>query len=78
MTNITDQHRRAFKALTSGRYDNIALFSFEFDGTPAASFVAVAKSPLAEDGAEPEYVLQPLFISITGNMALTDRIGRAS
>ena len=26
-TNITEEHRRAFEALTSGDYDNFALFS---------------------------------------------------
>ena len=26
-TNVTDEHRRAFEALTSGRYENFALVS---------------------------------------------------
>ena len=35
MTNITVQHRRAFKALTSGTHENFALFSCFVRGAPA-------------------------------------------
>lgn len=33
-TNITDRHREAFNALTSGNCDNLALFSCFLNGTP--------------------------------------------
>ena len=33
-TNITEQHLHAFEALTSGRYDNFALFNCFIDGSP--------------------------------------------
>ena len=32
MTNITEDHRRAFKALTSGQYDDFCLFSCYANG----------------------------------------------
>ena len=40
-TNITDQHREAFEALTSGEHDNFALFSCFVGGEPASAIVAV-------------------------------------
>lgn len=64
-THITDQHRAAFDALTSGEYDNFALFSCFVDGQPAVAIVAVNR-----DG--PDYDIQPLFVSITDQMVLTD------
>ena len=33
-THITPEHRRAFKALTSGDYENFALFSCTVNGAP--------------------------------------------
>ena len=50
-THITDEHRRAFDALTSGRYENFCLFSCVCDGQPAAAIAAVTASPPAEAGA---------------------------
>ena len=41
-TNITEEHRRAFDALKSGRYDNFCLFSCYVDGEPAAAIAAVS------------------------------------
>ena len=41
MTNITTEHRKAFEALTSGRFNNFALFSCFVNGEPAAAIVAV-------------------------------------
>ena len=70
MTHITDEHRRAFEALTSGTHDNFALFSCFVGGSPAAAIVAVNRCPPAEQGAEPEYV------SVTPDMKLTDHDGR--
>ena len=40
-TNISERHRRAFEALTSGAHQNFALFSCLVDGEPAAAIVAV-------------------------------------
>ena len=34
-TNITEEHRHAFQALTSGDYGNFALFSIFVDAAPA-------------------------------------------
>ena len=62
MTHITDEHRRAFEALTSGVHDNFALFSCFVGGSPAAAIVAVNRFPPAEEGAEPEYVVSPRLI----------------
>ena len=33
-TNITEEHKRAFDALKSGRYDNFCLFSCYVEGEP--------------------------------------------
>lgn len=68
-TNITPQHREAFKALTSGQYDNFALFSCFVCGEPAVAIVAIS-----EDGGA--YRIRPLFVSITAGMTLTDHDGR--
>lgn len=75
-THITDAHRHAFQALTSGRYDNFALFSCHVDGSPAAAIVAVNERPPAEQGGESEYQVTPIFVSITEDMVLTDHDGR--
>ena len=74
-THITEQHRHAFEALTSGRYDNFALFSCFIDGLPGAAIVAVNPCPPAEPGAAPEYAVQPLFVSVTPAMVLTNHDG---
>ena len=76
MTHITEEHRRAFEALTSGVHDNFALFSCFVGGSPAAAIVAVNRCPPHEDGAEPEFVVSPLFVSVTPDMKLTDHDGR--
>ena len=72
-TNITEQHRHACEALKSGAYDSFALFSCFCNGKPASAIVSI--QPPAVDG-EDEYVVQPLFISITSDMILTDHEGR--
>ena len=74
-TNITEAHRHAFDALTSGRYDNFALFSCEVDNHPAAAIVIVNQRPLPEDGSEPEYVISPLFVSVTPATKIADHDG---
>ena len=75
-TNITEAHRRAFEALTSGKHHNVALFSCFIGETPAAAIVAVDPCPPAEEGVEPEFHIQPLFVSITYDMVLIDHDGR--
>jgi len=69
-TNITPQHRQAFEAMTSGRFDNFALFSCFVDGRPASAIVAINR-----DGDD--YLIEPLFVSVTQGMDLTDHDGRA-
>ena len=71
-TNITGDHRRAFEALTSGRFDNFCLFSCFVDGEATAAIAAVDLSPPAQDGGEPEVLVRPLFIWPTAVMTLTD------
>ena len=75
-TNITEDHRRAFEALTSGRFDNFCLVSCFVDGEPTAAIAAVNVTPPAEDGGEPEYLINPLFVCPTRAMTLTDHDGR--
>ena len=67
-TNITTVHKQAFEALTSGEYDNFALLSCFVNGDPAAAIVAVNR-----DGEE--YLLTPLFVSVTDAMSLADHDG---
>ena len=68
MTNITSEHRAAFKALASGDYDNFALFSCFVNGEPAAAIVAVNR-----DGED--YTIMPLFVSVTASLQVTDHDG---
>lgn len=68
-TNITASLIETFNALISGEFVNFALFSCFVDGTPAATIVAVNF-----DGEN--YNVQPLFVSVTDTMILTDHEGR--
>ena len=68
-TNITLQHQDAFDALTSGRFGNFALFSCFVDGRPACAIVAV-------NHVGGECRIEPLFVSVTDAMSLTDHDGR--
>jgi hypothetical protein len=72
-TNITPAHRDAFEALTSGAYDNLALFSCFVNGQPASAIVAITPD---EDGDTVN--IQPLFVSVTPDMVLTDHDGVAA
>ena len=74
-TNITADHRRAFEALTSGRFHNFCLVSCFVDGEPTAAIAAVNICP-GQDGREPEYLISPLFVCPTKAMTLTDHDGR--
>jgi hypothetical protein len=62
-TNITDNHRAAFEALTSGEYANFALFSCFVNGEPEAAIAAVNR----DSG---QYIIRPLFVSITPSRLL--------
>jgi hypothetical protein len=68
-THITQAHREAFNALSSGDFSNFALFSCFVDGRPSAAIVAVTQT-----GAD--VVLSPLFVAVTSDMVLTDHDGR--
>lgn len=70
-TNITDAHTDAFNALTSGAFANFALFSCFVNGAPASCIVAVT-----EEGDQ--ILIQPLFVSVTPDMVLTDHDGVAA
>ncbi len=70
-TNISPDHISAFEALTSGDYRNFALFSCFVDGAPAAAIVAVTPP---SDG-HPEYVITPIFVSVTPAMTIADHDG---
>ena len=52
-TNITDEHRRAFEALTGGRYENFALVSCFCAGKPATAIATVTVHPPAKTAARP-------------------------
>jgi hypothetical protein len=69
-TNITADHRAAFDALVSGEYANFALFSCFVNGEPAAAIAAVNKHG-------DEYVISPLFVSVTPSLRLTDHDGKS-
>ena len=75
-TNITGEHRRAFEALTSGRFDNFCLVSCFVDGEATAAIAAVTVRPSAQDGDNSEYLISPLFVCPTPAMTLTDHEGR--
>ena len=76
MTNITEEHRRVFEALTGGSPGRFCLFSCFCDSEPAAAIASVTVCPLDDDGGEAEYVISPPFISLTPGMTLTDHDGR--
>lgn len=67
-TNITKEHRDLFTAMTSGRFNNFALFSCFVGGKPTVAIIAVN-----QDGEE--YTITPLFVAITPDMVLTDHDG---
>ena len=75
-TNITDEHRRAFDAPASGRYENFRLFSCRCNGEPSAAIAAVTVQPPADDTGEDEYVVTPLFVSAGPGITLVDHDGR--
>ena len=78
MTNITGEHHRAFRALTSDENDNFALFSCFAGNAPTAAIVAVNPCAPAQEGGEPAFEIRPLIVSITDVMVVTDHDGRAA
>ena len=71
-TNITKEHQPAVEPLTSGAFDSFALFSCYLNGEAASAIVSI--QPPGVDG-EDEYLVHPLFVSITSDMILTDHHG---
>ena len=72
-TNITEEHRRAFEALTSGKFENFCLFSCTANGHPAA---AATVQPSSDGTGEAEYLITPLFVSVGPGITLLDHDGR--
>ncbi len=70
-TNIRKDHVSAFEALTSGHYENFALFSCFVNGAPASAIIAVTP-PMDKGG---EYVITRPFVSVTEIMVVTDHDG---
>ena len=68
-TNILAEHKSAFEALTSGDYSNFALFSCFVNGTPASAIISVNRDDAGD------YIMTPLFVSVTEDMTLTDHDG---
>ena len=70
-TNITEEHKRAFDALKSGRYDNFCRFSCYVDGEPGAVVAAVSVHE-PDGGGATEYGIHSLFVLVRPAMRLTD------
>ncbi len=73
-TNIRPEHISAFEALTSGQFDNFALFSCFLGEEPVVAIVAIAPRQNEND----DYQITPLFVSVTDAMVLTDYEGTAA
>ena len=73
-TNIRPEHISAFEALTSGQFDNFALFSCFLGEEPVVAIVAIAPRQNEND----DYQITPLFVSVTDAMVLTDHEGTAA
>ncbi len=75
-TNISEEHRRAFDALTGGEAGNFVLCSCFVSGEPAAAIAAVTLCPPSQELGAPDYRITPLFVSVTPGMTLVDHDGR--
>ena len=75
-TNITEQHRYAFDALTRGEHDDFALFSVFVNNQPAAAIVAVPAHGSKDEGSETEFHIKPLLVSIFDGLVPTAHDGR--
>ena len=69
-TNITREHRKTFRALTSNRFGNFVLFSCFVNGEPSAAICA-----LHRDGDN--FRITPMFVAVTAKMRLNDHSGDA-
>ena len=74
-TNITEEHRRSFEALTSGKFDNFCLFSCTANDHPAAAIAAVTVQPSPDGTGEDEYLVTPIFVSLGPGITLVDHDG---
>ena len=74
-TNITEDHRRAFEALTGAEAGNFCLFSCFLSDRPAAAIVALTVCLPAEEGGEPEYVISPLLMPVGPGITFLDHDG---
>jgi hypothetical protein len=62
---ITREHRYFYEAITSGRYDNITLWSCHINGEPGVAIVAM-------DQSRPnKLAVMPLFVAITPGMEIS-------
>ena len=68
-TNILPAHKDVFEAITSGKYQNFALFSCFVNDQPGCAIVAIN-----QDGEE--YTITPLFVSVAPGMKLADHDGK--
>ena len=59
-----------------GDYGNFALFSCCIDGSPGAAVVAANECPPAAEREPPQFVIRPLYVSVTPPMTITDHNGR--
>ena len=58
-TNISEEHRRAFDALTAGKDGNFVLCSCFVSGEPAAAIAAVTLCPPSQELGAPDYRIIP-------------------
>ena len=75
-TNITEEHRHAFQALTGGEANNVCLFGCFVSREPSASIAVVNVCQPFEDGGKPEYLISPPFVGTTPGIRLVDHDGR--
>ena len=69
-TNNTEDVETVFKALTSGEYENFALYSCFVNEEPTAAICAVNHTN------EGGFAITPLFVAVTPGMELVDHDGR--
>ncbi|MDE2932744.1 MAG: hypothetical protein OXS47_02600 [Chloroflexota bacterium] len=67
-TNITDQHRETFDALTAGENGDYCLVSCFVDGEPAAAIVALSLGPPTPEHPDGELIFTPFFVTPTPGM----------
>lgn len=68
-TNISLKHEEDFNALTSGKYNNFALFSCFLDGEPTSAIVCI------NEDVNGNKTITPMFMALTNKMKLTDHEG---